>query len=572
MSPRVRMAWFLSAALFGAGCGRVAKDSGSPVDNAAAGMPSATGGSPDSSGAAGSAASLGYAGSGGSPLNCTGTQLSPGPLSGLDGFELSRSMVDALREAPQVVDSSALLARDWPSGEQELGSAEIEAVHAVAHEAALKLSQDETLLQSVTGCDWHTGSSDDCRDTFLGRFLPRVYRRALVAEDRDEMTAVFQNGMKLGGDFASGVRAVVEVALQSPDFMYLIELGQNGAAPARARALTGYETAARLAYFLTAAPPDDELFAAAAKGPLKSSSIETQARRLLGSPKSREAVRRFYSQRFLGPDDTSSPTSGYPDGVAALAREESARFVEDVTFDGAGTFSALLTEPSTWVNGPLAKFYGYGKVTGDEFRKIQLDPKQRGGLFTQSAFLHANSKGGAADPVRRGVSILRNVLCMNLPPPPPNVIVTVGNPVPGATLRMTLEQATAPQPCRSCHAVINPVGFAFEHYDAYGRWLDTDQGQPIDSSGDLDRTDAAGPFQDAPELMAHIAKSNDAQTCFVTSWLDAAYRRNASQNDECTIAAASKAFAESDGKLVDLMVTLAESDRFRYRLASELPP
>jgi hypothetical protein len=481
-------------------------------------------------------------------------------------------MQDALREAPVVLANSGLLDGQADDSGSEVSTQFLKRVHEAAHDAALRVSQDEALLRNLTDCDWLARSNDECRDQFLERFLPRAYRRALVDEDRSEMRAVFQNGMKIGGNFASGVRAVIEVALQSPDFMYLLELGQDGAAPADARTLTGYETAARLAYFLSAAPPDDELLAAAARGPLTASTIETQARRLLGSPKSREALRHFYGKRF--PIEGNSPSSdqGYSDDIAALAREESGRFLEDVTFDGAGTFRALLTEPSTWVNEPLAKFYGYPALTGSQFRKIQLDPKQRGGLFTQSAFLRGTSFGSQGNAVLRGLSILRRLLCLQLPPPPVGIDITIPEPAPDATLRMRLEQETSATPCRDCHRDIDPIGFAFGHYDAYGRWLDKDSGKPIDSSGELYRTDAQGPFRDAIELMAHLAESDDAKTCFVTGWFSAAHRRDPTPADACTIEQTSKVFAETDGKLVELMVALTQTDNFRYRLISDLAP
>jgi hypothetical protein len=549
----------LSALLLATACGKIAKDSEVPFDGGAAGAPPAAGGSNNLPLPA--------------PLSCDGTHVGPAPLTRLDGFELGRSMSDALREAPAAVDGSKLLEDGLGNSRDDATPALVLSVHEVAHAAALKLSQNEAWLRSVTDCDPLVRSNDECRDQFLERFLPRAYRRALVDEDRSEMTAVFENGVELGGDFASGVRAVVEVALQSPDFMYLIELGQDGDAPAGVRALTGYETAARLAYFLTAAPPDDELFAAAAQGPFTPSAIEAQARRLLGSAKSREALRHFYGMRFPIEDELGpNPEQGYTDSIAALAREESGRFLEDVTFDGTGTFRALLTEPSTWVNEPLAKFYGYPNVTGDAFRKIQLDGTQRGGLFTQSAFLHATSNGSVGDAVRRGLGIMRRVLCNDLPPPPPNVNMVPVAPSADTTLRMKLEQVTSAAPCQGCHRDINPIGFAFGHYDAFGRWLDQDNGQPIDSSGELYRTDASGPFRDAIELMTHIAESRDAKACFVTSWLSAAYRRDADPADACATDAVLKAFEESDGNLVELMVALAQTDNFRYRAASEFEP
>jgi len=134
-------------------------------------------------------------------------------------------MSDALREAPAAVDGSKLLEDGLSNSRGDATPSLLLSVHEVAHNAALKLSQNEAWLRAVTDCDPLVRSNDECRGQFLERFLPRAYRRALVDDDRSEMTAVFEDGVKLGGDFASGVRAVVEVALQSPEFMYLIELG-----------------------------------------------------------------------------------------------------------------------------------------------------------------------------------------------------------------------------------------------------------------------------------------------------------------------------------------------------------
>ena len=247
--------------------------------------------------------------------------------------------------------------------------------------------------------------------------------------------------------------------------------------------------------------------------------------------------------------------------------------VEDVTFDSAGTFRALLTEPSTWVNGPLAQFYGLPGVTGADFQKVALDPSRRAGVLTQAAFLRAHAHAASTSPVHRGLAVLRELLCVEIPPPPAEVDPVLEPPDPApATMRERLTVATQAAACRSCHDDINPLGFAFEHYDAVGKWQDTDNGLAVDTSGVLTKTDAAGSFADAIELLKRIADSDDAKACFVGHWLAQAYRRPAEAGDGCAVEQLSQAFADSDGTLVELMVSLAKSDNFRYRLKSELTP
>lgn len=544
------------AVTLGLACGKTANERGEQPTNTAQG---------------GSSSAVGGAGGANDTL-CTGPHPGPGPLSRLDGYELNRSVQDAVREAPELVDPAKLFERNvtWDRT-SDVSPAFVLTAHALAHDVALRLSHDGAALRAISGCELLARSDATCKGQFLERFLKRTYRRAVTDEDRSEMNAVFTEGEKLGGDFASGVRAVVEVALQSPDFTYLIELGQE-AGSGDTVSLSGYETAARLAYFLTGSPPDDELLAAAEQGALDSGALEAQATRLLGSPKSREQLRHFYAKLLPLTGQAPKPLPGYTAQIVELAQEETGRFIEDVTFDGAGTFRALLTEPTTWVNEPLARFYGYPAVSGDAFQKVQLDPSRRMGIFTQSAFLSGTSYSLQSNPVLRGLSILRQVLCYETPPPPPDVISAPAPPSEGGTNRQRLEVATSDPACQSCHRDINPVGFAFEHYDAVGLWRDTDNGAAIDSSGELYRTDAKGRFNHALGLLQRIAESNDAKACFVGHWLTDAYRREEGPEDACARAEVSEAFAESDGNVVQLILALTRTDSFRYRLKSELAP
>jgi hypothetical protein len=555
------------------GCGKTGNNSAdTPPDT-----------TPDVTPAGGSTGSGGSGGSG--PLkpgempevDCTAPGPSPGatPLSALDNFELNRS-VRALMGDTSPSDASLWLVEAPQYGNpfsQLVQAVDPKPIHALAHDLALQLSRDPTATQAYSGCDRQASGDQACARSFIEEFVSRAYRRPLSKEDREDMEAVFAEGQRLAGAFEGGVRAVVEVALQSPEFLYLVEAGGGGTTE-KVTELTGSETAARLAYFLTGSPPDAELAAVAAKGKLSADTLEDQARRLLGSPANRELVRHFYDGMLRLRLGTTNDELGYTAPIAALAQEESARFVEDVTFDGAGTFRALLTEPSTWLNAPLAQFYGVPGVVGADFRKVALDPGKRGGILTQAAFLRAHAHRRHTSPVHRGLAVLRALLCVQVPPPPPDISL---EPLPTdpspATTRERLTVATQGLNCgSSCHDDINPPGFAFEHYDAVGKWQDTDNGIAIDSSGVLAKTDAAGPFADAIELLQRIAESDDAKACFAGHWLAQAYRRPAEPGDACALERVSQALAESDGNLVELMVAVATSDNLRYRLKSELTP
>ena len=539
-----------------------------------------TGGSGDATpapaGAAGKASMTGGSGptDPGEPVEsvCTDETRGPSasPLSRLSNFELNRSLQALVGDYPFDSNLAWLPEERGFSVSAELQGPSEDSYHALAHRLASNFSLNSPALQALGACDPATSGEATCRAQFLQRFLQRAFRRAVTDEDIAEMTPVFTDGQKLGGDFASGIRAVAEVVLHDPEFLYLVQLG-TGKATGNAVALTGFESAARLSYFLTGAPPDDALLTTAAKGPLSADTIESEARRLLGSVPSRELVRHFYTQHLNLVTLRDDADQGYTPDVAGLALEATGRFVEDVTFDGAGTYQALMTEPSAWVNATLAPFYGVGNVKGDALQKVMLDPQQRSGLFTQVSFLANSARPSQSSPIQRAIIVLRRVLCYDPPPPPPEVPPLSLDPVAG-TLRNRLTVMTQDASCQECHRDLNPVGFAFENYDSVGKWRDVEPDGPVDASGELLRTDAAGKFDNAIGLMQRIADSKDGPACFAGQWLTQALRRAAVDADACAHEQVTQAFAENDGNLVELMVALAKTDNFRFRLKSELAP
>jgi hypothetical protein len=524
------------------------------------------------------------------PEACLSPQPGPSPLLRLSDVQLTNTLRDLFHAAPAVFDrlapELALLSTrldaivapfsSAPPGTNasEPDALRVQTYHRLAHTFARELSRDPEALQAFVGCNPAQAGEETCRESMLQSFLLRAYRRQPTQQDLTEMREVFATGQGLGGDFASGVRAVVEVVLQGPDLLYMVEQGagepQGDVVP-----LSPYESATRLAYFLTGHPPDTELLAAASSGELSEATIDAQARRLLGTPPSRRLMRSFM-ENLLGLGlSAKSGSAEYPRftaAIEALTLEETGRFVESVTFDGAGTFEALFSESTTWVNTPLAQFYGV-PLPGAEFAPVQLDAGQRAGVLTQAAFLSAHSRAEQTSPAQRGVAVLNRLLCQELPQPPADSPVELPPPLQSdATMRERLLSATADASCQECHRDIDPIGLAFENYDPVGLWRDVEHGRPIDASGSLLVSDAQGSFVNAVGLIRRIAASRDARSCFAGHWLAYAYGRPESPADTCAREAVEAALETSGGNVVELLVALAKTDQLRYRLKSELVP
>jgi hypothetical protein len=491
----------------------------------------------------------------------------PGPLTRLGNDQLNRSLRALLPE-------ESTTALGWLSessfendGAQPLAPDFLRRLHSLAHDLARQLTADTSSRGWLAGCDVSALGEEECREALTKPLLERAYRRPATEEDLEEMSSVFAAGKRQGGDFASGMRAIVEVALQNPDSVYLVELGNgkddNGSTP-----LTGFESAARLAYFLTRSPPDPELSRVAARGPLSEEELETQARRLLATTGSRSGLSHYYSLVLdleAGPNRINRDV---PLELAPSITEGSRRFVEEAFFDHGGSLRTLLTAPWVWTDGPLAKFYGY-EVEGTDWQRVARPPAVASGVLTQPAFL---STSGERASLQRGARILAGLLCQPRPTPPAQ-LPTVSPPSLLDTERGWLERVTSPAECAACHRDMNQLGFALEHYDHAGRWRDLDHGVPVDSSGTWERAGLRDSFAGAPELMELLAESDAVKSCFVRRWLEAGYGRPfQEETDSCRLQQSADAWSESDGGVVELLVQIAQTPRFRYRATAELAP
>lgn len=248
--------------------------------------------------------------------------------------------------------------------------------------------------------------------------------------------------------------------------------------------------ASRLSFFLWSSIPDDPLLDVAANGQLKDSGVlEKQVRRMLADSRSRALVSNFAGQwLYLRNMATVAPDLGefpeFDENLREALQRETELFFESMLREDHSVVD-LLDADYTFLNERLARHYGIPNVYGNHLRRVTLDNEQRRGLLGKGSILTATSYANRTSPVLRGKWILENILGTPPPPPPADVpelkeATRDGKPI---TMRQRMEEHRVNPACASCHARMDPLGFALENFDAIGRWRATEAGLPIDASG-----------------------------------------------------------------------------------------
>jgi mono/diheme cytochrome c family protein len=332
--------------------------------------------------------------------------------------------------------------------------------------------------------------SDGCARQILLTLTRRAYRRATTAEDVQTLMPFFDSGRAEGG-FERGIQRALERVLVSPQFLFRIE---RQPAPGMVARISDVELASRLSFFLWSSIPDDELLDAAIHGRLKNSAVfEQQVRRMLADRRAESLVTNFAEQwLFLRdvpskrPDERLFPD--FDDSLRAALKREAELFIDSIVREDRSAVD-LLTANHTFVNERLAKHYGIAHVYGPEFRRVTLTDDYRRGLLGKGAILLLTSYSTRTSPVLRGKYVLGNLLGTPPPPPPANVpALKTESPQNGKplTMREAMVQHRANPVCASCHARMDPIGFALENFDAVGRWRTTgESNSAIDPSGVL---------------------------------------------------------------------------------------
>jgi hypothetical protein len=425
----------------------------------------------------------------------------------------------------------------------------------------------EQKLDSLVGC---TGAQDAaCADQFIVGFGQRAFRRPLAPEETARYQGLFTSYQARG--FGEAIRVVLQAMLQSPNFVYHLELTPApsgvGVTP-----LGGYELASRLSFALWNTLPDADLLAAAAAGTLDSKEgVQAQAERLLASDRARDALSSFHLQ-WLGlenmVDSTVKDAAMFPEWSPAIKtamRNEVVSFADLVIRRGDGRLQTLLSAPFTVASPEVLSLYGATAAPAAD-GSVALDPTQRAGLLTQAGFLAAHAHSNQTSPVHRGLAVRKNLLCTDLPDPPDNVDNTPPEPDPNATTRERFEQHRADPACKGCHELLDPIGVGFENYDAIGRYRTMENGKAIDSNGELvGVASSPGPFSGGVALAQQLATSPEVRECVQKQWFRFSLGRYEAGEDACSMQALTQAFAASDYQVKTLLLALVTSDAFRYR-------
>jgi hypothetical protein len=374
-----------------------------------------------------------------------------------------------------------------------------------------------------------------------------------------------------GGNILIGLRYAVSAILQSPEFLYRVELGAPSAADGGRNKYTDFEMASRLASLLWGSVPDEALLDAAASGKLSTpDGVVAQATAMIASQKAHLAFNDFANDLYGMDPSSGMPLSTtfkdpkfYPNWTPTLPtamQQELTMRIDDAAFNG--DYLSLYDSPVVFVNNELAKIYGLPPAAVDGFRRVTLDAgSPRLGLLGSGAMLAANGLPQRTSPTLRGRFVAEQLLCKTVPPPPANVnLAALDMPPPGASVRAVLEQHRQNPSCAACHALMDPIGLGLENFDSVGAYRTTENNAPIDATGDLDGV----AFKDEASLSTAIRNHPNAASCFVTKLYEHAQGRAPLEVDAAVIASLAKQFDENGHRANQLLVDIVASDAYRF--------
>ena len=331
-----------------------------------------------------------------------------------------------------------------------------------------------------------------CARHILSTLARRAYRRPVTDADIETLLSFYQAGKNQGGGFEAGIENSLRLILASPKFLFRSEPDPVSVAAGSVYHVSDLELASRLSFFLWSSIPDDQLLNLAVQGKLKDPAVlDREVRRMLADPKAEALVNNFAEQwlflrnvQSVSPDEAAFPN--FDDNLRQSFKQETELFFDSIVKEDRDVMD-LLTANYTFVNERLAKHYGIPNVYGSQFRQVTLTNDARRGLLGQGSILSVTSVPTRTSPVIRGKWILENVMGTPPPPPPPNVPALKDQAQGGKILsvRQLLEEHRKNAPCSTCHAVMDPLGFALENFNAVGEYRTKDGSGPIDASGQL---------------------------------------------------------------------------------------
>ena len=417
-----------------------------------------------------------------------------------------------------------------------------------------------------------------CATKILTNLARRAYRRSAAAADVEAPMAFYKQARERGGDFDAGIRSGVARIIASPNFLYRVERDPSTLRAGAAHTVSDVELASRLSFFLWSSIPDEKLLNAATAGTLRApGALEAQVRRMVADDRSDALVSNFAGQWLqlrnleskVSPDLLMFPD--FDDNTRRAFRRETEMLFGYILRENHSVLE-LLNANYTFLNERLAKHYGILGVYGERFRQVKLTDPNRFGLLGQGSVLSLTAVATRTSPVYRGKYVLSTLLDTPPIPPPPNVPTLEESNKAGAvqakTLREQVEAHRANPTCAGCHRVIDPPGFALEHFNSIGQWRESDEkGRLIDSAGVLaDGTKVDGPIA----LREAILKRPEAFATVVTTRLMTyALGRGLEPSDMPIVRKIVKRAALDDYRFATIISGIVESPLFQMRTRLE---
>lgn len=458
-----------------------------------------------------------------------------------------------------------------PANALEGGQHRVPAVNAFQVKGPVKITgmSDSESRKKIFSCKPASAADEQaCAQKIIGRLARQAFRRPVTDEDLAPLMRFYEKGHGVGG-FEVGVREAIAAILVSPHFLYRVE----GPADQGTRPLTDLELASRLSLFLWSSLPDEELLTLAEKGQLSQPAVlKAQVHRMMADPRGISLTRDFAFQWLnIQKMDTIVPSaalfqnaSGVYDPRAALKKE--LELFMDGILRADRPVTDLLTSNETYINEQVALIYGYTDIRGNGFHKVTLTDPNRFGLLGKGAVLMTTANPNRTAPVLRGAWIMERILGTPPAVPPPNV-PDLGEAIKNkpATVREQTEIHRRNKACASCHAVMDPLGFALENFDTVGayRTIDPQSRQLIDSSGMMpDGLRLAGPA----DLHKALASRGDQFAQIITEKLMTyAVGRHIDHDDMPTVRAVVRKAKTEGLSFEDLVMGVVDSDAFRRR-------
>ncbi len=416
-----------------------------------------------------------------------------------------------------------------------------------------------------------TDTTDDaCAAAFVRTVGRRLFRRPLADSELEPWVAIARDAASELGSFHAGLEVALATLLVAPEFLFRVETSEHDPVSGGER-LTSIAMASRLSYFLWNTAPDEELLAAAERGDLVDDELlAAQVDRLLASPRVETSVREFFSDVYgfdaideglVRKDPVIFPA--FSQDLILDAKEQTLRVVIEHLLAEDGDYRELFTTRRSFMTRRLGLVYRVPVRTADGWEPFEFpEDSRRAGILTHASLLALHSHPGRSSPTLRGKFIREAILCQDVPPPPGNIDFSMFADDAAqnrSTARGRLEAHVASPACAGCHNLMDPIGLALENMDGIGTERETENGSPIDPSGELDGT----PYDDAPGLGRAIAQHQRLVPCLVESLVKYAVGREPVPGERELLTWLQDRFAESGYRLRDLMRLVVLSDAFR---------